>query len=143
MPEVIGTLKSSGNSSSLLSYSFIDESPSFGQNYYRLNAIDMDGFQEYSEIIGVNVLPTPLSLDRVYPNPAVDVLRIDFASEVKEVSLRLLTLEGKVITERSSVGHEGHRKEELDLTTYPRGIYLLQVSDGFSSKTSKVILTDK
>ena len=49
----IGLVKSQGNSHSEKSYSFRDNNPSIGSNYYRLKQVDFDGKFEYSPIIKV------------------------------------------------------------------------------------------
>ena len=62
-----GTVQAAGNSMQLMSYSFLDESPSNGQNYYRLKQVDIDGKYTYSEIKSIVFSGIESSL--VYPNP--------------------------------------------------------------------------
>jgi hypothetical protein len=47
----IGQVTAQGESRSKLNYSFIDNSPIEGINYYRLKQIDLDGKYEYSKIV--------------------------------------------------------------------------------------------
>ncbi len=51
--ETIGTLPSAGNSSSVENYSFVDNNPTKGINYYRLLQQDIDGKSSYSKIVSV------------------------------------------------------------------------------------------
>ncbi|MEL6944906.1 MAG: hypothetical protein AAFO82_19800, partial [Bacteroidota bacterium] len=44
----IGKLKAAGNSFKKLDYSYLDENPFEGNNYYRLKQVDLDGQYEYS-----------------------------------------------------------------------------------------------
>jgi hypothetical protein len=46
----IGQVAAAGNSSVVRSYSFTDETPAAGKNYYRLNQVDLDGRSNYSTI---------------------------------------------------------------------------------------------
>lgn len=72
----IGRVSSSGNSSQINTYEFIDRNLATGVHYYRLKMVDFDGAFEYSSILQV----TPdLSNSRVlvYPNPSADVIQID------------------------------------------------------------------
>ncbi|OQP54501.1 hypothetical protein A4H97_21225 [Niastella yeongjuensis] len=46
----IGRVAAAGNSSLVRSYSFTDETPGAGKNYYRLNQVDRDGQSNYSAI---------------------------------------------------------------------------------------------
>jgi len=64
----IGRIKSAGDSRQRLEYSFIDEAPLPGVNYYRLKQVDKDGSSEYSKIVGVNAQSTERFV--IYPNPS-------------------------------------------------------------------------
>jgi hypothetical protein len=61
------TKKAQGNSSSLVSYQAIDNSPLSGTSYYRLKMIDRDGTFEYSKMVAVSAESDLLV--RAYPNP--------------------------------------------------------------------------
>lgn len=51
-------------------YSFDDEMPSVGNNYYRLKSIDFDGSSNYSSIIKIKVdKPIDESTIKIFPNP--------------------------------------------------------------------------
>lgn len=52
--EAIGTVKGGGNSTAVLYYSFVDENPYPGINYYRLKQVDLDTRYEYSIVRNVN-----------------------------------------------------------------------------------------
>jgi hypothetical protein len=62
------TKKAQGNSSSLVSYNAIDNSPLGGTSYYRLKMVDLDGTFEYSKLVAVSAEAT-LQV-RAYPNPS-------------------------------------------------------------------------
>jgi len=51
----VGTVHGAGTSSATLSYSFVDDQPYQGINYYRLKQVDYDGQFTYSKTISVNV----------------------------------------------------------------------------------------
>jgi concanavalin A-like lectin/glucanase superfamily protein len=54
----IGEVTAAGNSSLMQSYSFTDETPAQGRNYYRLNQVDLDGRSNYSAIRTVDFTAT-------------------------------------------------------------------------------------
>jgi hypothetical protein len=54
----IGQVAAAGNSSLVQSYSFTDETPRKGKNYYRLNQVDLDGRSNYSSIRTVDFSAT-------------------------------------------------------------------------------------
>jgi hypothetical protein len=68
--EEIGRVNGSGTSSQAHNYSFNDESPIVGTNYYRLKQTDFNGQFETFEIIAVELgSTTPGCVLSVYPNP--------------------------------------------------------------------------
>ena len=138
--EEIGTVSSSGNSTALLSYGFLHKTPQFGVNYYRLNAVDFDGYQEYSKTVVIEVRPSPLSLNSIHPNPASDKIDLTFASEVPNVQIQLISMDGKIIRQIQHSGDKGIRNQGLNIADCKKGIYLIRISDGFSSDVEKIII---
>ena len=65
--ESISTVKGSGNTSSSVRYSYIDDNPHSPVSYYRLKEVDFDGKSQTFQVISVNV--KPVSEMVVYPNP--------------------------------------------------------------------------
>jgi hypothetical protein len=65
---VIGTVLSAGNSTQDITYTFIDSEKSNGDNYYRLNQVDIDGKNEYFGPITVSCEDD--SKINTYPNPS-------------------------------------------------------------------------
>ena len=77
--EKIGTLAGAGNSSTGENYSFIDNRPISGTNYYRLKQTDTDGRFDYSKVISVK--HTTGKRFSVYPNPVSNQLIIEGVNE--------------------------------------------------------------
>jgi len=76
-----------GNSNTNLNYSFQDNKPSIGNNYYRLKQIDVDGNYKYSNIAMVKFDATaPIDVQSVFPNPAVDFSEIKLTSKLSGIS---------------------------------------------------------
>lgn len=77
----IGERKGAGNSAENVYYSFIDENPNLGKNYYRLKQIDYDGTINYSDIrVAVIKFGKQFS---VFPNPIEgnNILNINWDEE--------------------------------------------------------------
>jgi hypothetical protein len=72
---VIGTVPAKGDNNQPVNYSFTDQSPKQGTNYYRLTQTDRDG---QSEILGNRTVEVAEVALRVGPNPAVHTLDIAF-----------------------------------------------------------------
>ncbi|MBK9508340.1 MAG: T9SS type A sorting domain-containing protein [Cytophagaceae bacterium] len=73
--ENIGRIESAGFESEKNEYSFKDEKPFSGNNYYRLKMVDKDGTEDYSKMISVNFDRKALAV--FYPNPTQDFVRFE------------------------------------------------------------------
>ena len=106
-------------------YSFQDNIPRAGINYYRLRQIDNDGQFEYSGIIAIN---DDSGIFAIYPNPGKDVFHFL----------------GKVITDQyimisNALGQRFQVRlvqNQLDLSRLPSGLYYLNL-DGYTFKLVK------
>jgi hypothetical protein len=91
----VASAGSEGNSASVLRYSFKDNNPVAGTNYYRLKQIDLNGDTEYSHIENVDFSMKKLLV--IYPNPVVDEVNILFPDWDQVVDMRIVDQSGKVI----------------------------------------------
>jgi hypothetical protein len=88
----VGTVSANGFASS---YSFVDEKPFAGTNYYRLKEVDLNGKFELSAVRTLNFKPETLNVS-IYPNPAIDILNVRLTNgEAKQINI-LNTL-GKIV----------------------------------------------
>jgi hypothetical protein len=96
--ENIGFIDGKGTSTEPSSYSFIDSDLPYGTYYYRLNQMDFDGTNSYSnEVLAEVGLPIEYSLLQNYPNPFNPSTTIKYA----------IPFEGKVMLKiYNSVGEE-------------------------------------
>lgn len=127
---IVGNLTAAGNSSTSRNYTFTHSNLQKGEalHYYRILQRDLDGRFSYSKVISVKNRDHAEGT-LVFPNPAKDVLVI---KSTQEQEVRLTTMEGIIIWKgKLLVGHN-----EIQVSTYPRGSYLLQMQTG----TQKVIL---
>lgn len=69
-----GTVPAAGNSNLTIQYSFKDNQPGKGKNYYRLQQVDKDGRTVYSKIVIANF--NPATIIRIATNPVKDKLLI-------------------------------------------------------------------
>ncbi|PTB91403.1 hypothetical protein C9994_15605, partial [Marivirga lumbricoides] len=66
--DMIAIIEGTGNSLSDILYNYRDFDAPFGTLYYRLNAVDIDGSNKYSEIVSTH--KTFEGTVKIYPNPA-------------------------------------------------------------------------
>lgn len=131
--EVIG----SGNSDVIINYSFEDNAPLNGINYFRLKQIDFDGKFEYSviEAVAFNNFLNPI---RIYPNPSQQNLTVELSKPLQgKTTLELIDFSGKILYNRTVDGE--YQNVEIQTSDVPPGIYFLKIINGFDHYLEKVI----
>ena len=123
-----GTVQAQGNSNTLTDYSFTDNAPFKGTNYYRLKVIDIDGTYEYSDIKKVE-FNTGAVEAVAYPNPVTNTLYIKnlHGNNVME----LINTDGKVIKTLTT----SSPTKDIDMSTLSKGVYLLKITEGNALST--------
>ena len=121
----------------LSNYSFLDTNPEKGNNYYRLKQIDFDGKYEYSDIRVIHFENTEIIVS-IFPNPASNVINIQFQENLSEGELQLFDQLGR------SVLHQRISNEEL-LKTIPihpfsEGVYTLLIFNNNQRFSEKIII---
>lgn len=125
----------SNNRAGVNNYSFTDQQPFDGINFYRLKQVDLDGKFTYSPIIRIlfDGFGTKLVL---YPSPVTDMLNIDFAGKQKTVLINLFDAQGKLV-QRTTLANQSPLK--LNVEQLPKGSYTIQLSDGEMISTGNFI----
>lgn len=128
-----------GIATASLQYSFTDETPMNGSNFYRLKMVDRaaegeDGAFAYSRIVKVAIDGQPDWA--VYPNPVAE--KLFFSQNIMQnlASARLTDAAGRTVYTSRETSNEG-----IDVSRMPAGLYLLKFSftDGLS-KSYKVLI---
>ena len=110
-----------------LTYSFVDENPMEGHNYYRLRQIDLDGKSTYSKQIDL-VVNSNDNVVNVYPNPAKDNLNIEYTSNnYASLSLQVIDMSGRIIKQVQTKITSGNNAILLPLDGVSTGMYQLQL----------------
>ena len=134
----IGNVAAAGNSADKKYYSFTDNLPSGGTNFYRLKLVDTDGALTYSKVVAVknhNLLTL-----QVFPNPVSDVLQVQFPLSKKEaVQINITDAAGKTVYTKQLQLNEGNNAVSIPVHHLPKGMYYLVV-DGSSGRQSKTFI---
>ena len=91
----IGAVAAAGNSNSVLSYSFSDQQPLKGMNFYRLKQVDLDGTFNYSKIVSIKFDKNATVI--LSPNPAKNVLNIQLLQANNFTSASVFDATGKLL----------------------------------------------
>ncbi|HRS53640.1 MAG TPA: T9SS type A sorting domain-containing protein [Bacteroidales bacterium] len=125
--ELIGTIKGAGNSNNILTYSYIDNNPINGIQYYRLKQTDYDGKYEYFKPIAVNYENYYQSKEiTLYPNPAQNNVYIYLKNNDYEYyNVQIININGQIVTE---VPYCTGNTQNIDISNIPYGSYILNVT---------------
>ena len=115
--ETIGVVKGSGFSEAISNYDFIDQTPLFGNNFYRLTQFDFDGSSSSSNVIAYRHRDAKDLLIKVINKQ----LHIYSEGSIKYVAI--VGLNGRLIT----ASDRWFGDDALDLSDLPLGIYAVKV----------------
>ena len=131
--EEIGQVKGNGTSNVTHSYSFTDNNPLSGTNYYRLAQYDYDGTVEYSEVLSTTEDKIVVS---IAPNPFADQTSITISgSRGEAASVKILDLTGMSLYSGNYSTTEGL----IVGSKLNPGVYILQVQINNQVHTQKII----
>ena len=83
------------------------------------------GFHQPSIVVTAIADAATLNEVKVFPNPTIDVVQIQFTTNQKNTLVELYSLEGKLL-EKQSVNSQ---KVEMNMSTYPAGTYFLRINN--------------
>jgi hypothetical protein len=141
--EKIGFVFGSGSTTVETHYSFTDENPLVGRNFYRLKQIDFSGEFKYSNEIMVEVHRlTDFQLFQNYPNPFNPSTKVQFSvpqqSDVKITLHDMLGRELKLLFDDKV--DAGMQEFIVDAGNLASGVYLVRMITGTFNKTIKISL---
>jgi hypothetical protein len=144
--EKIGEVKGNGNSNATIDYSFIDDNPLSGANYYRLKQVDADGKFEYSEIASLTLdvnSETPKWIS-VYPtllsSPEISI-STSLAIENQAINIAVFDLSGKRVFAQDIQGNSaGMLYTKIQLPdNLPKGVYIVKCDAGSVTYSVKIV----
>jgi len=134
----IATVDGSGNSTTIKNYSWIDNDPIMGTNYYRLKQTDFNGEFEYFEIRSTNC-----SVDHqvnIYPNPFNNYIEVVFEKLLeKDYQIVIKNYLGQTILNKTVSRKSTKIRLELD-SKLSKGTYFLQMFNNNEIKFTKKII---
>lgn len=134
----LGTVAAAGTQGTH-TYSFTDEAPQQGTNYYRLKMIDRDGAFTYTNIVKVKIGDGKFALS-VYPNPAADEATLNFNNIAGgRYTVTITNMAGKQVNYIKGVGVPGANTLLLNLHNYAQGVYLITIAGTDGRHTLKLV----
>lgn len=117
--EVIGKVEGNGNSNREIKYSFMDDNPSNGMNYYKLRQVDLDGRSESFDVV---MIQNKSNRAKIYPTQAVNSINVEL-KDAESATLTIINSGGmtqKVVALNSAFN-------SVDIAELPSGIYFARV----------------
>jgi hypothetical protein len=130
----VNTKATAGNSGEDLHYTFFDNAPAKGTNYYRLVQVDLDDVKKISETKTVYVGGKDANSIKMFPNPVVNVLHIEGIEP--GTNFKIVDLKGtELYQSKATTSSQTVSTEKLS-----PGIYFLQIkkNDG-RQETMRVV----
>ncbi len=136
----IGTTTGSGNSISVVHYSFTDENPVSGISYYRLKQVDWNGTYSYSSVVAVH--HSSVTGLTIYPHPVQkgETSSLEFFLPGNTaVRLEIADLTGTSIAGYRLEGKQGRNEWPLP-AGLTGGLYFLTLSFDQQKITQKIVV---
>jgi hypothetical protein len=135
----IGRVTAAGSTSSRSDYSFIDQTPYPGRNYYRLRQVDFTGREKLTHIISLDLRSNVL-VQNFYPNPVKggSELFLEFRDPEKIHSLKLLDISGRTIREWKKPGNNNNVERYL-VPPVNGAVYLLEIRTDERKQVLRVV----
>lgn len=128
-----GQVAAAGNSTSEKHYTYNDEMPGDGANFYKLGITDKDGSSTYSKIVSVR--NDNISMLKVYPNPVKSTLHLDYnASQANSVKIIINSPNGEKVFAGDFIVSPGNNQLKINVTSFPAGIYYLKIQNAGEQK---------
>lgn len=132
--ENIGQINAQGESSSVQKYSFLDETPYEGVNYYRFLQVDFDGTTDVSDVKTV-YFKNPKEV-RIHPNPLSHDRQLFIESESElPLQIELFTIQGLSVFKKEVLSNE-----YLDLSALSEGIYVYKIKNADVKSSGKLLI---
>jgi len=120
--QILGQINGNGTSGEINYYSFTDEFPFAGNNYYRLSQTDFDGSTSLAGIVVVNF--SSETTFEIFPNPTNDFVEL-YSTNFMDKEVKIYDSQGKIL--KNFLLEESLTK--IDISQFPFGNYLLVIAD--------------
>ncbi|MEP6583799.1 MAG: T9SS type A sorting domain-containing protein [Ginsengibacter sp.] len=125
----IGRINPAGNVSYSQQYYFIDQDPPPGNNSYRLKLVNYDRTVSFSDVIVMSKTQAFPDI-HLFPNPASDVLTIEFRNSLNHVyKITIMNLINQVVSETKFNSGVNKKLEIKRTKAISPGVYIVRFND--------------
>lgn len=139
--EPIGTTKARGNISTLTNYSFIDNSVHDGLYYYRIVAVDENGYKSYEKAKSIRINNFAENIT-ISPNPNAGNFNIQFPNELEgSFQVKIFNSQGALVYSKKEAQDDRSLNVQMDLSNISSGIYNLVIeSETITTRPVKLMI---
>lgn len=124
---IVNSASESGNSNTRSDYSFIDDKPLNGRDFYRLRQMDFEGKYTFSKL--VSILFDQADRVTIYPNPVTKYIHINGIQY--GASIALYDVSGRLLQQQQAIKD----KVDIDMENLNSGIYIINITATDGSTT--------
>lgn len=125
----IGQVAGQGDSNGRVDYTFVDDKPASGTNYYRLHQFDYDGANEYFGPVSVTFSGKEAEAVRVWPSLVAQELTIATSGDSEAaLQLSIYDLNGRLLLQKTL--SEKTLQTTWSVAELPAGTYFMQWQQG-------------
>ncbi|WP_020534115.1 T9SS type A sorting domain-containing protein [Lewinella cohaerens] len=118
--EKLGSIAGAGTTQQEQQYSFLDETPLPGLNYYRVKQVDYDGSFSYSAIVSARW--EGKAQVHLFPNPTNDLLQISGLSTTDgPITIEIIDMAGRVML------RQNWNQSAINVSSLADGVYSLRI----------------
>jgi len=132
----VGSVAPGGTNTISSQYSFTDDAPAAGKNYYRLKVVDRDGVSAYSTVVLMDLQQALSAAPALYPNPATDQLHITLPGATEDVSILIVNTAGQTL---KTLNASGAGRVDIPVGDLIKGIYFVEIRTGGVRYVNKVM----
>jgi hypothetical protein len=129
------TLQTSG----VQRYSFIDNAPLNGTNFYRIKQVDKDGSYQYSSIQKVSISDV-IKHWNIYPNPAKNNTIVYALNNYVKADISVSDLNGRIVYHSSLNNVIAGQQITIPLQHFSKGVYVIKITTEQGIDTQKLIV---
>jgi hypothetical protein len=137
----IAVKAAAGNSPTAINYAHTDPNMQAPVYYYRLKLVDIDNDVTYSNVAPVRKAGSVKGI-RIYPNPAVSQLSVEFSNAKGDYIISLYNQTGQEVLTQKAIVTYGVQSIPVNRNNLPAGTYMMKVRSTTNSDlfNEKVIL---
>lgn len=129
-----------GNSNTTIQYSYLDENPAIGENYYRVKQVDLNSNSSFSNVAKIIKGLARTEGVTLYPNPAKDRVNIALNSlNGKKSTITVFNNNGKSVRQISLLGTGALLNTSINLDGLANGLYFIKVETDGKTESSRFV----